>query len=392
MTIAPPESGLSFTEMLSRATALRATLRERQQACEQQRRIIDATHQDFLSAGFYRVLQPRSFGGYEFSMTDFARLIVEVSRGCIDTGWVLSLLASQPPLLCTFPTLAHLEAYGSDGDFRAANVLMPRGAAIACEDGFRIQGIWDYCSGCQLATHVLARVLLLDASSQQPKGLAYVLLDRSQFDMVDNWDMMGMQGTGSHRIVVAEQVIPAHRLQADSDPWTPNPDAGNSRAFYCGAPLVGGFASYSVAVGAARGALDLYDELLRTRRWIAPPFPLRCQIPELQLAFGNAQALIDTAEAALYALADRLTAQGAQCSAEELRRIHRAGLQCIDLAWQAVDLIFRTSGSSSAASGAALGRIFRGLAVLRTHVGSQPEPVSINVALMHFSLPPASPL
>jgi 3-hydroxy-9,10-secoandrosta-1,3,5(10)-triene-9,17-dione monooxygenase len=391
MNLAPPEPGLTFAEMLSRATALRPALRERQRACEQQRRIVDATHQDFLAAGFYRVLQPRSFGGYECSMTDFARLIVEVSRGCIDTGWVLSLIASQQPLLCTFPIDAHREAYGSEGDFRAANVLMPRGSAIACEGGFRVQGIWDYCSGCQLATHVLARVLLLDAPNQ-PKGLAYVLLDRHQFEIVENWDMMGMQGTGSHRIVVAEQTIPTHRLQADSDPWSPRPDADESRAFYCGAPLVGGFASYSVAVGAARGALDLYDEQLRTRRWIAPPFPLRCQIPELQLAFGNAQALIDTAEAALYALADRLTAQGAQCSAEELRRIHRAGLQCIDLAWQAVDLIFRTSGSSSAASNAPLGRIFRGLAVLRTHVGSQPDPVSINVAMMHFSMPPASPL
>jgi len=186
MTIAPPEPKLTFSEMLSRAEAMRSTLRERQQQCEQQRRIPDATHRDFLAAGFYRVLQPRAFGGYDFSLTDFARLIAEVSRGCIDTGWVLSLIASQPPLLCTFPIEAQREAYGANGDFRAANVLMPRGSAIPSDGGFRVQGAWDYCSGCHLATHLLARVLLRDAADQPPKGLAYVLLNRDQFEIVEN--------------------------------------------------------------------------------------------------------------------------------------------------------------------------------------------------------------
>jgi 3-hydroxy-9,10-secoandrosta-1,3,5(10)-triene-9,17-dione monooxygenase len=311
---------------------------------------------------------------------------------------VLSLIASQPPLLCTFPIQAQREAYGSLGDFRAANVILPRGSAIRCDGGFRVQGTWDYASGCQIATHLIARVLLREGPDQPPKGLAYVLLDRDQFEIVENWDMIGMQGTGSHRVVVAEQTIPAHRLAADSDPWRTVSDAEGARTLYCGAPLAGGFASYSVAVGAARGALDLFDEQLRTRKWLTPPFPPRCHVAELQLAFGDTQALVDIAETALYALADRLTRlvqtgpPGQASMVEEIRRIHRAGLECISLAWRAVEFIFRSSGSSSAKSDAALGRIFRGLSVQRTHIGAQPEPVSINVALLHFGLVPSSPL
>jgi 3-hydroxy-9,10-secoandrosta-1,3,5(10)-triene-9,17-dione monooxygenase len=280
MSIAPPEPGLTISDMLLRAEKLRPALRQRQYVCEQQRRIVDETHRDFLSAGFYRVLQPCAFGGYECSMADFARLIVEISRGCIDTGWVLSLVASQPLSLCTFSIQVQREAYGKDGDFRAANVLMPRGSAIPCNDGFRVQGTWDYCSGCHLATHLLARVRLLDEAEQSPRCLAWLLLDRDQFEIVENWDMIGMQGTDSHRVVVPEITIPSHRLAADSDFWrhkpeTPTKSRERSRAPYCGATLAGGFASYAVAVGAARGALDLYEEVLRNRKWIAPPFPLR---------------------------------------------------------------------------------------------------------------------
>lgn len=58
----------------------------------------------------------------------------------------------------------------------------------------------------------------------------------------------------------------------------------------------------------------------------------------------------------------------------------------------AMDLIFRSSGSSSAMSDALIGRIFRGLAVLRTHLGAQRDPLSIILARMHFGLPPLGPL
>jgi 3-hydroxy-9,10-secoandrosta-1,3,5(10)-triene-9,17-dione monooxygenase len=122
-------------------------------------------------------------------------------------------------------------------------------------------------------------------------------------------------------------------------------------------------------------------------------------MPEMQQSFGAAQALVDTAEAAILALADRYSElcgaaqeNSGPSPSGDVRRIHRAGLQCLDLAWQAVDLMLRTGGSSSASRHAALGRYFRGLAVIRTHMGLQYDHVSMNVARLHFGLPPLSPL
>src|SRR2546429_3611534 len=98
MAIAPPEPQLTATELLARAEALRPFLRERQAATERAGRLLDETHAAFVDAGFYRTIQPRRFGGYEFGLRDFVRVMSEVSRGCPSSGWVLALTAGHPHL------------------------------------------------------------------------------------------------------------------------------------------------------------------------------------------------------------------------------------------------------------------------------------------------------
>ena len=82
----PPEPDLTPEEMLRRDEAMRPVLRERQALCERLGRLPEETNQDFLRAGFYRVVQPRCFGGYEFTLPDFIRVMMEVARGCPESG------------------------------------------------------------------------------------------------------------------------------------------------------------------------------------------------------------------------------------------------------------------------------------------------------------------
>src|SRR5579862_8593717 len=86
-----PETDLTPPEMLRRAESMRTVLRDRQALCEELGRLPEETNRDFLEAGFYRILQPRCFGGYEFNLTDFIRVMMEVARGCPESGWVLAL-------------------------------------------------------------------------------------------------------------------------------------------------------------------------------------------------------------------------------------------------------------------------------------------------------------
>jgi 3-hydroxy-9,10-secoandrosta-1,3,5(10)-triene-9,17-dione monooxygenase len=403
--IAPPEPNLTPAEMLRRAEALRPILRERQARCEELGRLPEETNQDFLGAGFYRMLQPRCFGGYEFSVADFIRVMMEVSRGCPESGWVLSLTSGHPAaFLAAFPEAGQRHVYGQTGDARVPGVAVPGGVAIPVPGGYRVKGAWDYASGCDIATHLLGAMMAIDPETQKPRAYVYALFDRADFTIVDNWNVIGMQGTGSRRVVAEEMILPEHRVLEFADAQiNVYPDHPGRRLhanpLYHGPYMPLLYCELtSVAVGAARGALDIYEQLVRDRKWNLPPFQPRYEMADSQMRFGHVQGLIDTAEAALLRLGDqyaeicRRAHAGVRQSPEEERRFLRVAQQCVQLTWEAVELMFRTGGTSSTKKDAPLGRYFKNLAVIRTHITVQMDHTSMNIGRLHYGLDALSPV
>jgi len=153
----------------------------------------------------------------------------------------------------------------------------------------------------------------------------------------------------------------------------------------------------AISVGAARGALDLYEDILKNKKTSFPPFHTRANEAEFQQHFGEAQSLIDTAEAALLKmtadymdLTRRHAATATPLDDETEKRLILIEQQIIRLAWDAVELMFRTSGTSVAAKSSPLGRALRNLAVIRTHVTLQTDHTATNAGRLHFGLPPLS--
>src|SRR3984957_14725607 len=401
--IAPPEPNLTVDELVERADALRPLLRQRQTECEEAGELSVDTNQRFLEAGFYRILQPRLFGRYEVALPDFMRVMVAVARGCSESAWVLALTSGHTVLAAQLSENVQREVFGRAGDFRAPGVGMPGGVGVPESGGYRVKGAWDYASGCDLATHFFGSTMVHDPETKAPLGNAWILFDRDQFKIVDNWNVIGMQGTGSRRVVIEDAFVSADRalwfLDGQSRPVRDQPGhALHPNPMYHGwlAPLLISEVA-AVSVGAARGALDIYDEILNNKKTNFPPFHPRSQEPEFQRHFGEAQALIDTAEAALLQmtadymdLARQRVESGAPLDEEMERRLILIEQQVIRLAWDAVELMFRTSGTSSAAKSSPLGRALRNLAVVRTHVTLQMDHTAGNAGRLHFGLPPLS--
>lgn len=361
------------------------------------------TNDRFLAAGFYRILQPRRFGGYEFALPDFIRVMIAVARGCSESAWVLALTSGHTVLAAQLSETAQCDVFGETGDFRAPGVGMPGGSGVLADGGIRVKGAWDYASGCDLATHFFGSTTVKDPATGSSLGNAWILFDRDQFKIVDNWNVIGMQGTGSRRVVIEDTLVPADRalwfIDSAGRPVRDQPGhAIHPNPMYHGwlAPLLISEVA-AVSVGAARGALDIYAEILSAKRTNFPPFHTRSNEAEFQQHFGEAQALIDTAEAALLKLsADymelaRQHVEAAMALDEEMeRRLILIEQQVIRLAWEAVELMFRTSGTSAATKTSQLGRALRNLAVIRTHVTLQLDHTATNAGRLHFGHPPLS--
>ncbi|HEY0362580.1 MAG TPA: hypothetical protein VGC83_09895 [Solirubrobacteraceae bacterium] len=383
-------------ELVARAAAMRDTLRGRQAECEALGRLPDETNGDYIEAGFFRVIQPRRFGGFELGLQAFLRVAVELSRGCPSSGWVYALTAGHAHTVTMWPEQGQIELFG-DGEFRCPLSNLPA-RAVRVDGGYRLDGWWDYGSGCDTATHFIGGV----AVEGEPGHTRWAAFPRAAYSIVDNWDTLGMRGTGSRRVVVEDLLVPEHHTVASPNPERPVPEfpgrAVHENPIYRGGTIMPLLVSEpaAVAVGIAQGAIDHYIEILQTRRQYGPASPLRRELTMFQRDLGQATALVDTAEAALMQMAATWTAQahavverGIETTDEDQRRLLMICQQIVELCAEAVDIVFRTAGTSATRKGEAIERCFRDVNMIRTHVTMQFDRTFENVGQMRLGLPPA---
>lgn len=398
-TVPVPEPDLTPARLVERATGMRPHLLACQQECEELRTLPDSTRDAFEAAGFYRILQPRRFGGYEFGLDTFTRAMSEIARGCPSSGWTLALTAGHAHTVARWPLDVQAGLFGDRGDFRCPYVASVTATATPVSGGYRVTGGWDYGTGCDVATHFLGNALVVRDGAPEPEPLA-CLFDRADFSIVDNWDALGLRGTGSKRVEVEDRFVPTARTLSAQRVRERVAPALHPNPLYMGPIGCLLFMELAaVAVGVARGTLDEYEALLRRRTTLFPPFVPRSEHHEFQRYFGEAFGLIDLAEAGLQRAARDYT--------ELCRRDLEAGEAFDDLADRrlllyqqravrtavdAVDLMFRTSGTSATRPSERLQRYFRDMSTIRTHLTMLYDRTAENYARLHFGLPPASPM
>jgi 3-hydroxy-9,10-secoandrosta-1,3,5(10)-triene-9,17-dione monooxygenase len=86
-SIRTPEPDLTPEELVKRARDLKPTLKSQQDESDVRGTYSQELHETFRKAGFYRVLQPRMFGGYEFDLPTFYSAMLEISHGHPAVGW-----------------------------------------------------------------------------------------------------------------------------------------------------------------------------------------------------------------------------------------------------------------------------------------------------------------
>jgi 3-hydroxy-9,10-secoandrosta-1,3,5(10)-triene-9,17-dione monooxygenase len=397
--VAVPEPDLTPDEMVRRATALQPLLRAEQDATERRGVHSESIHQEFRKAGFYRCLQPRRFGGYEFDFKTYYRIGIELSRGDPSSGWCLIVGAGHSLMLGSFfDEQAQAEGFGPDGEFSAPSVAAPTGTATPADGGWLVTGKWGYASGAPYATHFMPSVLMHEDPGPPRAGIA--LIPRSQWKMLDDWGaILGMRGSGSNSILVQgarvpkNHVVPIDMLNIDVSRGTLGSRLHNN-PMYAGRCLSFFHAELvSVLVGLGYAAIDEYEKIIRTKTTLYPPMMLRYLHHDYQRYLGLALGMI--------AAAKRLVLNSGEVYMEYCRRGFMGGqpftmeedLELFAslehggrLAWEAVEMLFRTASSSGAKDGERMQRYYRDASIYRGHLSAQYEMAAQRLALVHLGL------
>jgi len=398
----------SAEELVARAIALRPLLVERQAETEALTYYPPDVHEEFLEAGFYRMLVPRRYGGYEHDLRAFLRVAIELAAGDMSAAWCLCLSAGHALQTASlFEESAQIDLF-ADPDYRCPAVAAPAGMATRTDDGWILNGTHGYSSGAPYATHYMGQTFVPPKADGEPPGVLLFVAPRDTWTMLDDWgDTLGLKGSGSHSVRFENAHIPARFALENT--WMVDTDVtgGTPGLRLHGNPMYAGrtlsfFQSElaSMMVGGAKGALEEYEGTLRLRKTQRPPIVERYLDPDYQRWFGKAMGMVAAAEAMVLQcafqymeLCRRGAEGGAPFSREDDLRLNVIAREATTMAWNAMQgELFRTAGTSLTRAGQRLERIFRDMAMDWGHFGTiVGDWAQRELAREHLGVAPAAP-
>jgi 3-hydroxy-9,10-secoandrosta-1,3,5(10)-triene-9,17-dione monooxygenase len=202
-------------ELIERARRMIPSLAARSVEQQRNRHVLPDIMAEMQAAGFFHVLQPKRWGGYEMELSTFYEIQMALGEGDMSAGWVYGTLGAVSWFLGLIDDRAAQEVWGSDPDVLICSSTMPAGSANAVDGGVRLSGHWRYASGCIHAGWALLGGFVNSAGV--PPDYQFFVVPRQDYKTVDNWQVAGLQGTGSIDIILDDVFVPAHRIQRLQD-------------------------------------------------------------------------------------------------------------------------------------------------------------------------------
>jgi 3-hydroxy-9,10-secoandrosta-1,3,5(10)-triene-9,17-dione monooxygenase len=367
----------SPAEVLAAVAEILPSLRERAQETEDLRRIPDENIKAMQATGFFKLLQPAAYGGLEASPVDFYRGVRMISSACGSSGWVSSVLGVHPWQLALYPKQAQDDVWGTDESTLISSSYAPMGRAKAVEGGFTFSGRWSFSSGCDHAEWIFLGGLVLDADGNVIDFRTF-LLPRSDYEIDDVWDTVGLRGTGSNDIIVTDAFVPEYRTLSFMDTgrcYGPGQEL-NTHPIYK-LPFATVF-SNTIAVpilGMATGAYESYVEWTKARVR-ASTGGKAADDSFNQIRIAEASSKIDGAVLQIERNIDEALGyieRGEKIPMTLRVRVRRDQVSATGAGIQAVDRLFESAGGRALRSGTPIQRFWRDAHAGRVHAINDPE-------------------
>jgi alkylation response protein AidB-like acyl-CoA dehydrogenase len=370
----PSAANPDVSDLLTRARAIGALVRERAQQTEADRRVGDDMIERMRQADLLRIMQPRSYGGLEHGFDVFTQVVAAIASGCGSTGWVYALLASHQWLIACFSKAAQDEVW-RERTALAAGTYAPVGQAVAVDGGYRLSGVGSFCSGCDNAQWQLLGGMIPQPGAAAKPG--FFLLRSTDCVIDDNWHTMGLAGTGSKNIVARDVFVPTHRTLAFAelaDATAPgmraNPNPLYRQSFLAVLPI----AIVSPVLGMAEGVLADFlamASVRTTRGAVAGGNRRMAELTTVQMRVAEASACIDAARLLMFrdlAEAFETAARGDPISVDVRLRNRRDQAFCVRLLVGAIDALFLAAGGQGLFLNQPLQRAWRDAHAAASHI------------------------
>ncbi len=358
--------------LIQRAIELQPLLRERARDTEKLGRVPDDTVEKFTEAGFFKMFQSAYWGGYQSHPGDIFRVQELLAQGCPSSAWIMGVVGVHNWQLAHFTKQAQEDVWGRDPNVLLSSSYAPTGTVREVAGGCVLQGRWYYSSGVDHADWILVGgVIPTDAPF--PDYRTY-LVPKSDFEIIEDWDVMGLRGTGSKSVQIKEAFVPLHRqlpIIASQTFSTPGLAEGtaNHPLFLVPFPAIFGACITTPALGAAQRMLDIFVEntkkatsLYSGARW--------AEEQATQVRIAEADGYLRAARLQMSANYNEIMndlGAGFALDLEKRARYRFDHCNLVEFAHLAADKIFVASGARSLVNDQPMQALYRDIQAARTH-------------------------
>ncbi len=362
--------------LLEHARALQPVLRARVAGAEQARTLPSETMEDFRRAGFWRMLQPKRYGGFEVHPNTFFDVQMLVAEACSSTSWVLGVVAVHNWQMALFDERAQEDVWGENPAALISSSYAPTGRVKRVDGGFEISGRWSFSSGSDHCDWVFLGGFV--PVEEGPPDMRTFLVPKSDYRLDDVWHTMALKGTGSKDVVIESAFVPEYRTHKMSDGFRcQNPGNRVNPAPLYKIPF-GQIFTRSVsttALGIARGALDFYKSVTATKVGAADGSRPAAD-PSAQMACARAASAIDAAELVLHRNFEEMMAYAARGEALPIERRVAWRWDSSEVVGKMVDVVdelFTLCGARALFTESPMHRYFCDIHGARAHYANRPE-------------------
>jgi alkylation response protein AidB-like acyl-CoA dehydrogenase len=365
------ETARAASRPLDVARALAPRIRARAAEIEATRQLPPDLVMELATAGIFKAALAEAEGGLGADVVTALQVIEEIARADGSTGWCVAMGINSFRQSAQLAPDVRRELFFSEPIGVSAGSARERGRAVAVPGGYRVTGHWFFASGC-MHSHLLhgaCKVFDGDQPRLRPNGdqeirIAY-FYPKAQARIIDNWDVSGLRGTGSHDIAVDDLFVPEERTFSAQDRRARVTGPMNRMH---GFDLAGcGFCC--VGLGVARAAIDAFVELATVKTPRNTSELLR-ELVMVQAQVGEAEALLRSGRALLFDVVGEMweTALARQPISERQRsELRMAMTHAAQNAARATHMVCASAGTTSIFARSPLERYARDAEVVTRH-------------------------
>jgi indole-3-acetate monooxygenase len=314
----------------------------------------------------------RAYGGPELTFPEFLAVIEELSRADGSVGWCAMVASVWSRLTGYIAESAGRQIF--DRNNRLAGSVNPTGKAVAVPGGFRVTGRWSYGSFIQHSQWTVGNSVVHDGETRRlddsgAPDIRFMIFPTADVEIIDNWHVAGLRGTGSSDFHVSDLFVPEERSLSAFAPTLVQP------ATLYAIPQITTFAASlpCVSLGIARAAIDAFTDLAEGKTPMGSASRLR-EKPIAQSDLGRAEAHLRSGRAFLLDAMQEIWDEAAVGRTPTLRQraiARLAAVKAAEASAQAVDLLYNAAGGTALFESNPLERCFRDVHATTQHIGTQ---------------------